>query len=42
MTFEWFLCPECRQKLFKLLTGAKVENIAVYCKRCKKEIVITK
>jgi len=42
MEFTWFLCPHCqKQKLFKLLAGAKVENIIVYCKRCKKEVIIT-
>jgi len=40
MTFEWFLCPHCRQKLFKVLPGAVTKNIIVYCKKCKKEIVI--
>ena len=39
--FTWFLCPHCqKQKLFKLLPGAVIKNIIVYCKKCKKEITL--
>lgn len=36
----WYNCPNCGQKLFKILPDAVAVNILVYCKKCKNEIEI--
>ena len=35
---SWFLCPRCRQRLFKMQPGAVVRGIQIKCKKCKKII----
>ena len=38
---RWMPCPECGKKRFyHLLPGAAGRNIAVWCRQCRREIVI--
>ncbi|WP_207559123.1 hypothetical protein [Ruminiclostridium hungatei] len=36
----WSTCPECGQKLCRLITGSKAHKIYLWCKHCKKEVEI--
>lgn len=37
---RWIPCPRCgRKRIFHLLPGTTGENIAIWCRQCKREIV---
>lgn len=39
---EWVACPLCKApKLIKLRPDTQIKNFPAYCKRCKREVVIT-
>lgn len=40
MKYKFILCPVCGKKLFKVSPDSKYDNIYVWCKNCKKEILI--
>lgn len=35
--YEWFTCPKCRKKLFKITNESIVKDVKVWCKTCKEE-----
>nr|DAK12266.1 MAG TPA: zinc-ribbon domain protein [Caudoviricetes sp.] len=35
---NYYCCPKCGMKLFKLKDNYQVKNIEVYCRKCKKKI----
>lgn len=37
---EFFKCPHCHKKMFKLNEGYLIKNIEIKCGRCKKIIKI--
>lgn len=38
---NWYLCPRCRTKLFKLRPFAKAEGLEIKCRKCKKIINVS-
>lgn len=36
------ICPYCGKKLFRIVPSSEYKNIYVWCKTCKKEILINK
>lgn len=37
----WLICPGCRrQKLARLLPGTQVRNLPLYCRSCRREVVV--
>lgn len=42
MSNEFFKCPHCHKKLFKLNEDYVVKNIEIKCGRCKEIIKINK
>ena len=40
MEKKWVCCPHCGKKLFKIDEKSKYDNIYVWCKNCKKELII--
>lgn len=40
MEKKWVCCPHCNKKLFKIDEKSKYDNIYVWCKNCKKELII--
>ena len=38
----WVVCPECRsnRKLLHIRPDTQAENLPVYCRRCKREIIL--
>ncbi|WP_418371500.1 cysteine-rich KTR domain-containing protein [Agathobaculum sp.] len=39
-TWEWFLCPFCSKKLAKVSNQTKVYNFLIYCRHCKREVLV--
>lgn len=38
----WVACPLCKApKLIKLRPDTQIKNFPAYCKRCRREVVIT-
>ncbi|MED9903561.1 MAG: cysteine-rich KTR domain-containing protein [Lachnospiraceae bacterium] len=37
----WYVCPKCGKNLLKYREDTKIVNFPVFCKRCKKETIIT-
>ena len=35
-------CPDCGKKLFRITATSEYKNIFVWCKTCKKEILVNK
>lgn len=35
--YEWYICPKCGKKLFKINKKSIVRDIKVWCKNCKEE-----
>lgn len=40
MEYTFVVCPKCGKKLFKIDETSKYYNIYVWCKNCKKEIIV--
>lgn len=40
MNKVWICCPDCGKKLFKIDKTSSCKNIYIWCKSCKKEIVV--
>ena len=40
MEYTFVICPHCGKKLFKITKNSKYDNIYIWCKNCKKEILI--
>lgn len=40
MEYKFVLCPNCGKKLFKVTLNSKYKDIYIWCKNCKKEILI--
>ncbi len=40
MEYKFVFCPHCGKKLFKITKESRYNNIYVWCKNCKKEILI--
>lgn len=40
MSKVWICCPNCGKKLFKIDDTSIVKNLYIWCKTCKKEILI--
>ena len=40
MNKVWICCPNCGKKLFKIDKTSSCKNIYIWCKSCKKEIVV--
>ena len=40
MKYKFIFCPNCGKKLFKVTSNSKYDNIYIWCKNCKKEILI--
>ena len=38
---NWYLCPECGQKLFMIAPGAIIKGLQIKCKKCKKIINVS-
>lgn len=38
---NWYLCPRCRTKLFKLRPFAKADGLEIKCRKCKKIINVS-
>jgi DNA-directed RNA polymerase subunit RPC12/RpoP len=38
---EWYKCPECGQKLFKITPDAVIKGIQIKCKQCRKLINVS-
>lgn len=36
----WICCPVCGKKLFKIDQKSYFKNIYIWCKNCKKEIIL--
>ena len=36
----WICCPDCGKKLFKIDKTSLCKNIYIWCKSCKKEILV--
>lgn len=36
----WICCPDCGKKLFKIDKTSSCKNIYIWCKSCKKEILV--
>lgn len=38
----WAICPVCgRQTFVKILDTTRLENFPLYCKKCKRETLVT-
>lgn len=37
---DWYVCPHCGKRLFKMGADSVVKGITVWCKTCKEEIEI--
>ncbi|MDT8715551.1 hypothetical protein IAI10_02610 [Clostridium sp. 19966] len=37
---KWFKCPVCGQKLAKIDDDKDIAGVAIWCKKCKREIEI--
>lgn len=38
---KWYCCPDCGKKLFRLAgLNASAKGIVLFCKKCKKEILV--
>lgn len=37
---QWYCCPVCGQKLFKIAPGAFAKGILMLCRKCKNEIEV--
>lgn len=35
---DWYCCPKCKKKLFKLQDGFIAKKIEVYCRQCRIKI----
>lgn len=35
--YEWFNCPRCGKRLFKIKKDSIIKGIKVWCKTCKEE-----
>lgn len=40
MNKVWICCPDCGKKLFKIDKTSSCKNIYIWCKSCKKEILV--
>lgn len=40
MILQWYTCPYCRQKLFKIAEDAVIKGLQIKCKSCKRIIDI--
>lgn len=40
MNKVWICCPDCGKKLFKIDKTSLCKNIYIWCKSCKKEILV--
>lgn len=40
MEYTFVICPKCGKKLFKIDKTSRYDNIYIWCKNCKKEILI--
>lgn len=38
---DWYKCPECGQKLFKIAPGAVIKGVEMKCKQCRKIINVS-
>ena len=38
---KWLVCPACGKKLIKLLPTTIVRDFPLYCRYCKKEVIIS-
>lgn len=38
---DWYKCPECGQKLFKIAPDAVIKGIQIKCKQCRKLINVS-
>ncbi len=42
MVVKWFRCPRCGfERFIKVRPDTRIRNFPAYCKKCKKEILIT-
>ena len=41
MNYAWYKCPGCGKKMFKVRPDTVLRKFPGYCKRCKKEYLIT-
>jgi transcription elongation factor Elf1 len=39
-TKQWYICPNCGQKILKYTEKAKSRDLFIKCKNCKQEIEI--
>lgn len=37
---RWLICPACDKKLIKLLPTTVVQDFPLYCRYCKKEVIV--
>ena len=37
---RWLICPACQKKLIKLLPTTVVQDFPLYCRYCKKEVIV--
>jgi DNA-directed RNA polymerase subunit RPC12/RpoP len=40
MNKVWICCPDCGKKLFRIDKTSSCKNIYIWCKSCKKEILV--
>lgn len=38
---DWYLCPECGQKLFMIAHDAVIKGLQIKCKKCRKLINVS-
>lgn len=37
----WYYCPHCRGKLLRYFPHTRLYDFPAWCKRCKREVVVT-
>lgn len=41
MAEQWLICPACgKKKILRVRPDTVVRNLPVYCKRCRREVIV--
>lgn len=42
MNNEYIVCPKCGKKLCRIEKNGVIKNVYIWCKNCKKEILVNR